>query len=58
MAGRDPTPCEFLDAAREMATTGRPVLARLLAEDAADRTPDPREAARIRRLFPQQPKED
>ncbi|MDT0436913.1 MULTISPECIES: hypothetical protein [Streptomyces] len=41
------TPSDYLDAAREMADTGRPALARLLAEEAADRTPDPKEAARI-----------
>jgi hypothetical protein len=35
-----------------MANSGRSVLARLLAEEAADRTPDPEEAARILRDFP------
>lgn len=43
---------DFLDAAREMADSGRPALARLLAEEAADRTPDPDAAARIRAEFP------
>ncbi|MFJ4786024.1 hypothetical protein [Streptomyces sp. NPDC088794] len=43
---------DYLDAAREMAATGRPTLARLLAEEAADRTPDPDTAARIRAEFP------
>ncbi|MFF2201156.1 hypothetical protein [Streptomyces sp. NPDC058145] len=38
---------DYLDAAREMADSGRPTLARLLAEEAADRTPNPNEAARI-----------
>ncbi|GAA2694437.1 hypothetical protein [Streptomyces lunalinharesii] len=41
-------PTEFLDAAREMAETDRPTLARLLAEEAANRTADPAEADRIR----------
>ncbi|MFD8328811.1 hypothetical protein [Streptomyces lydicus] len=41
-------PDDFLDAAREMADSGRPALARLLVEEAANRTSDPREAARIR----------
>ncbi|MEU0647069.1 MULTISPECIES: hypothetical protein [Streptomyces phaeochromogenes group] len=45
-------PSDCLDAAREMADSGRPTLARLLAEEAADRTPDPEEAARIRAEFP------
>ncbi|MEV0657756.1 hypothetical protein AB0I62_32940, partial [Streptomyces sp. NPDC050395] len=31
---------DYLDAAREMADTGRPTLARLLAEEAAERTAD------------------
>lgn len=44
-------PTDYLDAAREMADSGRPTLARLLAEEAADRTPDPEEAARIRAEF-------
>ncbi|WP_405779879.1 hypothetical protein [Streptomyces sp. NBC_00859] len=42
---------DYLDAAREMADTGRPTLARMLAEEAADRTTDPAEAARIRNQF-------
>ncbi|MEU6276585.1 hypothetical protein ABZ871_29860 [Streptomyces populi] len=45
-------PADFIDAAREMADSGRPALARLLAEEAADRTPDPQEAARILAQFP------
>ncbi|MGW2656757.1 hypothetical protein ACWC1D_24255 [Streptomyces sp. NPDC001478] len=45
-------PADYLDAAREMAATGRPTLARLLAEEAADRTTDPAEADRIRAEFP------
>jgi hypothetical protein len=43
---------DYLDAAREMAGTGRPPLARLLAEEAADRTSDPQEKARILAEFP------
>ncbi|MFD7705359.1 hypothetical protein [Streptomyces caelestis] len=43
---------DFIDAAREMAVTGRPALARLLAEEAADRTPDADAAARILAQFP------
>ncbi|WP_250287344.1 hypothetical protein [Streptomyces atroolivaceus] len=43
---------DYLDAAREMADSGRPTLARLLAEEAADRTADPAEATRIRSEFP------
>ncbi|MFD8620341.1 MULTISPECIES: hypothetical protein [unclassified Streptomyces] len=45
-------PADYLDAAREMADSGRPTLARLLAEEAADRTTDPAEATRIRAEFP------
>ncbi|MCX5398173.1 hypothetical protein [Streptomyces sp. NBC_00102] len=44
-------PADYLDAAREMAKTGRPTLARLLAEEAADRTADTTEADRIRAEF-------
>jgi hypothetical protein len=46
------TAADYLEAAREMAVSGRSALARLLAEEAADRTSDPREAARILREFP------
>ena len=46
------TAADYLSAAREMAVSGRPALARLLAEEAADRTPDPDEAARILRDIP------
>ncbi|GHF05819.1 hypothetical protein E5082_13560 [Streptomyces griseoluteus] len=45
---------DYLDAAREMSDSGRHTLARLLAEEAADRTPDPNEAARILAEFPGQ----
>ncbi|MFJ3761107.1 hypothetical protein [Streptomyces sp. NPDC090080] len=45
-------PSDYLDAAREMADRGRPALARMLAEEAADRTPDPQEAANILAQFP------
>ncbi|MBA2806921.1 hypothetical protein E0500_005540 [Streptomyces sp. KM273126] len=46
------TAADYLEAARQMAITGRAALARLLAEEAADRTSDPSEAARILRDFP------
>ncbi|MCX4620887.1 MULTISPECIES: hypothetical protein [Streptomyces] len=46
------TAADYLSAARQMAVTGRTTLARLLAEEAADRTSDPAEAARILREFP------
>ncbi|RRR75471.1 hypothetical protein [Streptomyces sp. RP5T] len=45
-------PEHFVNAAREMADAGRPVLARLLAEEAADRTPDPDTARQILAEFP------
>ncbi|WP_338779952.1 hypothetical protein [Streptomyces sp. DG1A-41] len=45
------TAADYLQAAREMAVSGRSTLARLLAGEAADRTPDPEEAARILREF-------
>ncbi|MGW7542101.1 hypothetical protein ACWGKQ_13395 [Streptomyces sp. NPDC054770] len=45
------TAADYLEAAREMADTGRPTLARLLAEEAADRTTDPAEASRILNEF-------
>lgn len=46
------SPSDYVEAAREMADTGRPALARLLAEEAADRTPDPDRADRILDEFP------
>ncbi|MGQ4383051.1 hypothetical protein [Streptomyces sp. SAS_270] len=46
------TIADYLDAARQMADSGRPALARLLAEEAADRAADPDQAARILRDFP------
>jgi hypothetical protein len=52
MPGRDSTRDEYLAAAREMADAGRPTLARLLAEEAADRTAEPADAARILADFP------
>ncbi|GGT44647.1 hypothetical protein [Streptomyces chromofuscus] len=45
------TAADYLEAAREMAVSGRRALARLLAEEAADRTSDPGEAVRILREF-------
>ncbi|WP_019549324.1 hypothetical protein [Streptomyces sulphureus] len=52
MPGDTPDRFDFLDAAYEMAATGRPTLARLLAEEAAASVSDPAEAARILRDFP------
>ncbi|MGW7514832.1 hypothetical protein ACWGJ2_04500 [Streptomyces sp. NPDC054796] len=52
MPGPTPDGFDYLDAAHEMAAQGRPTLARLLAEAAADQTTDPDEAARILRDFP------
>ncbi|MGW0827081.1 hypothetical protein [Streptomyces sp. NPDC002845] len=46
------TAADYLDAARQMAVAGRTALARLLAEEAADRTQDLDQAARILREFP------
>ncbi|GGY57167.1 hypothetical protein GCM10010326_59710 [Streptomyces xanthochromogenes] len=43
---------DCLDAAREMAKSGRPTLARLLAEEAAARTPDSPDRARLLSEFP------
>ncbi|MEV0908785.1 hypothetical protein [Streptomyces hokutonensis] len=46
------TAADYLDAAREMARSNRWALARLLAEEAADQTLDPAQAARILAEFP------
>ncbi|MFK0288214.1 hypothetical protein ACIQVL_48255 [Streptomyces sp. NPDC090499] len=46
------TAADYLEAARQMADTGRPTLARLLAEEAADRMSDAAETARILNEFP------
>lgn len=46
------TAADYLRAAHEMAASGRTTLARLLAEAAAELTPDPTEAARILNGFP------
>ncbi|MFG2791186.1 hypothetical protein [Streptomyces sp. NPDC048419] len=46
------TAADYIEAARQMAATGRPALARLLAEEAADRVSDPAEARRILHEFP------
>jgi len=46
------TAADYLDAAREMARSNRWALARLLAEEAVDRTPDAAQAARILAEFP------
>ncbi|MFG2584421.1 hypothetical protein [Streptomyces malaysiensis] len=52
---RDPadlTVADYLDGAREMAAADRPLLAHLLAEEAAQRTTDPATSAGIRASFP------
>ncbi|MFJ7042269.1 hypothetical protein ACIQVC_02520 [Streptomyces sp. NPDC101112] len=46
------TAADYREAAREMAVSGRTALARLLAEEAADRVTDLAEAARILHDFP------
>ncbi|WP_046726953.1 hypothetical protein [Streptomyces humi] len=46
------TVADYLEAARQMADAGRPTLARLLAEEAADRMSDAAEAARTLNEFP------
>ncbi|MBW5483743.1 hypothetical protein [Streptomyces bambusae] len=51
MAGNEPSAADYVDAAQEMADTGHPLLAKLLAEEAANRTPDPTAAADILRQF-------
>ena len=48
----DLTAADHLDAAREMAAANRPLLAHLLAEEAARRTTDPATAVGIRAAFP------
>ncbi|MFI2352719.1 hypothetical protein ACH492_38205 [Streptomyces sp. NPDC019443] len=52
MPGREPTRDEYLSAAREMVDAGRTTLARLLAEETAERATDPADAARILAEFP------
>lgn len=49
---REPTRSEYLAAAREMEASGHPNLARGCAEEAAARTDDPAEAARILARYP------
>ncbi|MEU9371234.1 hypothetical protein AB0D71_42720 [Streptomyces avermitilis] len=48
----DLTSADYLDGAREMHAAGRPYLAHLLAEEAAQRTTDPATARSIRAQFP------
>jgi len=48
----DLTSADYLDGARAMTAANRPYLARLLAEEAAERTTDPATAAGIRASFP------
>lgn len=52
MPANRPARSELLDYADQMAATGRPNLARLCAEEAAQQTPDPHEAARILARYP------
>jgi hypothetical protein len=47
-----PTRPELLDYAERLATTGRPSLARLCAEEAAQQATDPYEAASILARYP------
>ncbi|MCX5532212.1 hypothetical protein OG785_16740 [Streptomyces sp. NBC_00006] len=48
----DLTAADYLDAAREMAATGRPYLAHLLADTAAEQTADLAVAQTIRAQYP------
>ncbi|MER5925848.1 hypothetical protein [Streptomyces mirabilis] len=48
----DLTIADYVDAAWEMRAAGRPYLAYLLAEEAAQRTTDPATARSIRAQFP------
>jgi len=54
----DLTSADYLDGAREMHAAGRPYLAYLLAEEAAQRTTDPATAAGIRASFPAPTRKD
>ncbi|KOU54920.1 hypothetical protein ADK57_46090 [Streptomyces sp. MMG1533] len=54
----DLTSADYLDGAREMHAAGRPYLAHLLAEEAAQRTTDPATAAGIRTQFPAPARKD
>ncbi|MDX2601654.1 hypothetical protein PV379_11150 [Streptomyces caniscabiei] len=54
----DLTTADYLDGAREMHAAGRPYLAYLLAEEAAQRTADPATAAGIRAQFPAPTRKD
>ncbi|MFF1394692.1 hypothetical protein ACFVZD_33210 [Streptomyces sp. NPDC058287] len=49
----DLTAADYLDSAREMAAAGRPYLAYLLADTAAEQTADPALAQSIRAQFPE-----
>ncbi|MFE9805912.1 hypothetical protein [Streptomyces sp. NPDC005548] len=48
----DLTRADYLDGAREMHAAGRPYLAHLLAEEAAQHTTDPATAHSIRAQYP------
>ncbi|MGW6271702.1 hypothetical protein [Streptomyces sp. NPDC055060] len=54
----DLTTADYLDGAREMHAAGRPYLAHLLAEEAAQRTTDPAAAHAIRAQFPAPTRKD
>ena len=54
----DLTSTDYLDGAREMHAAGRPYLAHLLAEEAAQRTTDPATARSIRAQFPAPTRKD
>lgn len=54
----DLTCADYLDGAREMHAAGRPHLAHLLAEEAAQRTTDPATARAIRAQFPAPTRKD
>ncbi|MET7664926.1 MULTISPECIES: hypothetical protein [unclassified Streptomyces] len=54
----DLTSADYLDGAQEMHAAGRPYLAHLLAEEAAQRTTDPATAHSIRAQFPDPTRKD
>ncbi|MER5256105.1 hypothetical protein [Streptomyces sp. NPDC002855] len=54
----DLTTADYLDGARELHAAGRPYLAHLLAEEAAQRTTDPATARAIRAQFPAPTRKD
>ncbi|MEW2120242.1 hypothetical protein AB0945_34705 [Streptomyces sp. NPDC005474] len=54
----DLTSSDYLDGAHEMHAAGRPYLAHLLAEEAAQLTTDPASARSIRAQFPAPTRKD